>query len=95
MGYCHGGCEHLQDAMMEVVEELNAYRAIGTIEEFKALKEKAESKKPIYSEFDENELEEIIPYKATCPTCGFEFEFGTWNDEENHHCKCGQRMNWK
>lgn len=57
--------------------------------------EKAEPKKPIYGEFDENELGEIIPYKATCPTCGFEFEFGTWNDEENHHCVCGQKLDYQ
>lgn len=103
---------------------VNEYSEIGTVEDFKAIKqwksdiiedfckydvnsvdelmkrfrelnEKAEPKKPIYDEFDENELGEIIPYKATCPTCGFEFEFGTWNDEENHHCECGQRMGWE
>lgn len=117
------GIESLEIAIKSL-EEVEQYRAIGTIEEFKALKqwnsdiiesfskydvnsvdelmkrfkeltEKAEPKKPIYGEFDENELGEIIPYKATCPTCGFEFEFGTWNDEDNHHCECGQRMNWE
>ena len=52
-------------------------------------------KKPIYSDFDDNGNDEIIPYKAVCPVCGCEFEFGTWNDEENHHCKCGQNIYWK
>lgn len=52
-------------------------------------------KKPIYSDFDDNDNDEIIPYKAVCPVCGCEFEFGTWNDEENHHCKCGQKLDWK
>ena len=52
-------------------------------------------KKPIYSDFDDNDNDEIIPYKAVCPVCGCEFEFGTWNDEENHHCKCGQKINWE
>ena len=52
-------------------------------------------KKPIYIDFDDNGNDEIIPYKAVCPTCGHEFEFGTWNDEENHHCKCGQNIYWK
>ena len=56
--------------------------------------EKQIPKKPIYSEFDKNELEEIIPYKAECPFCRYEFEFGTWNDENNHHCVCGQKMDW-
>ena len=56
--------------------------------------EKQVPKKPIYSEFDDNGYDEIIPYKAECPTCGYEFEFGTWNDEENHHCICGQKIDW-
>ncbi len=75
----------------EIIEE---FEAIGTVSEFRELKEKATAKKPIYSDFDENEDEEIIPYKAVCPVCGYEFEFGTWNDEQNHHCECGQRMLW-
>lgn len=78
----------------ELGREVEAYRAIGTVSEFRELKEKETAKKPIYSDFDENEDEEIIPYKAVCPACGYEFEFGTWNDEQNHHCECGQRMLW-
>ena len=77
-----------------VYDKFFEYSKIGTVEEFKELKEKATAKKPIYSDFDENEDEEIIPYKAVCPACGYEFEFGTWNDEQNHHCECGQRMLW-
>ncbi len=79
----------------EEFEMLMKYREIGTIEEFKALKEKNTPKKPIYSNFDENELGYIIPYKAVCPICGHEFEFGTWNDEQNHHCECGQKLDWE
>ena len=67
---------------------------IEVVAEYQQLKEKATAKKPIYSDFDENEDEEIIPYKAVCPVCGHEFEFGTWNDEQNHHCECEQRMLW-
>lgn len=52
-------------------------------------------KKPIYSDFDDNGNDEIIPYKAVCPVCGHEFEFGKWNDEENHHCRCGQKIDWE
>lgn len=51
-------------------------------------------KKPIYSEFDDNGFDKIISYKAECPTCGYEFKFGTWNEEENHHCVCGQKLDW-
>ena len=43
---------------IQVLEEIQQYRAIGTIEEFKALKEKNMEKKPI-----RNDL-------CTCPSCG-------------------------
>ena len=52
-------------------------------------------REPMYSDYDDNGFDEIIPYKALCPTCGYEFEFGTWNNEENHHCVCGQRIDWE
>lgn len=50
--------------------------------------------KPIYSDYDDNGNDEIIPYKAICPICENEFEFGYWNDEYNHHCVCGQSIDW-
>lgn len=56
--------------------------------------EKQIPKRPLYDKFEDNGFDEIIPYKATCPNCGEEFEFGTWNEEENHHCVCGQCMDW-
>ena len=55
--------------------------------------EKHIPRKPIYSDYDDNGFGEIIPYTAICPICGYEFEFGTWN--ENHHCVCGQTLNWE
>lgn len=39
--------------------------------------------------------DKIIPYKAACSICGHSFEFGTWNYEDNHHCICGQKMDWE
>ena len=59
----------------------------------KALDKQIE-KKPLYSKFEENGFGKIIPYEAQCPTCGYEFEFGTFNEEENHHCVCGQKLDW-
>lgn len=84
-----------KDFMDKVIEELTEYRAIGTIGQLKALKEKSEPKKPIYSDFNNNGNDEIIPYKAICPVCGYEFNFGSWNEEENHHCRCGQAIDWQ
>ena len=83
------------DYVVKSLKKIAEYEDIGTIEEFKALKEKNEPKKPIYSDFDDNGNDEIIPYKAVCPVCEYEFEFGYWNDEYNHHCICGQAMDWE
>ena len=56
------------------------------------LLEKQIPKKPIYSDYDDNGFGDVIPYTAKCPVCGYEFDFGTWN--ENHHCICGQALDW-
>ena len=55
---------------------------------------KQKPEKPIYGNFDDNGFDEIIPFKAKCPICGNKFEFGTWNAEDNHHCICGQTIDW-
>lgn len=75
----------------------NAYIGICTCDDMKNVidaLDKQIPKKPIYSDYDDNGFDEIIPYKAMCPVCGHEFEFGYWNDYDNHHCVCGQTMDW-
>lgn len=57
--------------------------------------EKQIPRKPVYEDYDDNGFEEIIPHTAKCPICGYEFEFGTWNEFENHHCPCGQLIDWE
>ena len=57
--------------------------------------EKQIPKKPIYSNYDDNGFDEIIPYRAECPACGESVEFGKWNAEESHHCECGQAIRWE
>lgn len=72
--------------------ELGKYACIGTMEEFKALKEKEIPKKPKHSKkggynyFD-------------CPTCGacvtIEMEHGCEPDYELDRCEgCGQAIDW-
>lgn len=56
--------------------------------------EKQIPKKPIYSNYEDNGFDEIIPYRAECPACGESVEFGKWNAEESHHCDCGQAIDW-
>lgn len=67
-------CKYFNDA----VEKLAKYENIGTVEEFKALKEKAEPKKPYYSTFG----------CRHCPICkGFVLD-------THPVCKCGQKLDW-
>ena len=56
--------------------------------------EKQIPKKPIYSDYDDNGFDEIIPNEAKCPVCGYEFEFGMWNEFDNPYCYCGQAIDW-
>ena len=77
-------------------KELEQYRALGTVEELKEAREKQIPKKPIYRDFKEDdEGEKMIPHKAECQVCGYEFEFGEWNDIDNPYCKCGQKIDWE
>lgn len=71
------------DIAMSALEEIQSYRAIGTIEEFKVLKEKNEPKKPIrVSDYTLFEL-------WHCPSCTTYVAIDTCCCE-----KCGQRLNW-
>lgn len=83
--------EHLCKHCCEWNKSLRHCNTCPTDAAKKAL-EKQIPRKPIYSDYDDNGFDEIIPYTAICPICGYEFEFGTWN--ENHHCVCGQAMDW-
>jgi aerobic-type carbon monoxide dehydrogenase small subunit (CoxS/CutS family) len=60
-GTCNICCSAIPLAI-ESLEEIQQYRAIGTVEEFKALKEKSVAKKPI-----QQETTEKTHYK--CPFC--------------------------
>ena len=55
---CHN-CDHKDEYIEELETEVTEYKSIGTIEEFKALKEKNTPKKPFGGMYD-----------WTCPTCG-------------------------
>lgn len=61
---CHN-CDHKDDYIEELEAEVEEYKSIGTIEEFKALKEKNTPKKVAYQVEHEK-----------CPTCGSFHVFG-------------------
>ena len=90
-GLCHTYCDDVYRIIINALEEVQAYRAIGTVEKFKTLKEKNEPKKP-YS--DQNGLLDAKMWH--CPVCKKEV-ISDWNRElENDYChNCGQRLDWQ
>lgn len=65
----------------EALEEIQAYRAIGTVKEFKALKEKSEPKKPRWYGHH------------FCPNCN---SIVYVNGGKDIYCpKCGQKLDWE
>lgn len=60
-------CDDTYRIMHEALEEVKAYRAIGTVEEFKALKEKNEPKKATKIVKAMNAFTEWGKYE--CPCC--------------------------
>lgn len=79
--------------MKEYKSKLQEFEAIGTIDEFKALKQKATPKKPDY-EADGYADGELVYDYAKCPICEHDFEYGI-NDWECEYCSdCGQKLDW-
>ena len=76
-GVCHGSSE-VASCAEKALEELNQYRAIGTVSEFRELKEKATAKFPNYVYLDE----------PLCPYCQMILDGG------EEYCECGQKLDW-
>ena len=78
----------LNRTVSEIHSEVNKYQSIGTIEEFKALKEKAEPKKPILNNPKINEF--YIKEAKLCPAC-----HSYINNYSGDYCRdCGQKLDW-
>lgn len=72
--------------LCNLIEEIQQYRAIGTIEEFKTLKEKSVAKKISGKRFEE----------AICPRCESELFDTYWAFGGIHYCSnCGQAIDWQ
>lgn len=74
-----------KDLMDKVIEELTEYRVIGTVEEFKALKEKSVAKKVVY-------VSNIGIKTPHCPNCNIEL---TMSMHLKKFCNCGQALDWQ
>lgn len=73
---------------VEALEEVEQYRALGTVEELKEAKEKQIPKKP--QEGDDTDLWRSGTY--SCSICGFAVGFEDYKD--NYCGKCGQAIDW-
>lgn len=72
----------------KALEDIQQYRAIGTIEEFKALKENNEPKKPILNNPNINEF--YVKEAKLCPAC--HSYINNWSGD---YCRdCGQKLDW-
>lgn len=84
--------KNLNKVLLEHKDKLAPYVNIGTIEEFKALKEKSVAKKPIILDRRCENVEEVcIEWK--CPVCGL-------NVIEEPPCqeycqRCGNKLDWE
>lgn len=80
-------CAEYHEQIVEWLEELKEYQAIGTPEECRAAVEKQKAKKPIEPD------EEYGTFK--CPNCGG-LIFTEDRFETHKHCLlCGQKLDWR
>ena len=84
MGVGRSGLENEASIIAQALSELMEYQAIGTVEEFKALKDKSEPKKAKW-EFDDFTAQFGNPYR--CSNCNEEF-----GDTYNYCPNCGCDM---
>ena len=89
------------DAITQAIEVIQQYRAIGTIEEFKALKEKNEPKRLLTRE--EKYPQNYGMYSTSdrwCPCCRGLVFTGDWSVHKQNimykriRCGCGQKLDW-
>ena len=80
-GLCHTWCDDVYGIMIEALEEVQQYREIGTIEEFKALKEKNEPK-----ELAEHNFQDEV-HHYLCPACR-----SIVSCTQNYCEECGQAL---
>ncbi len=76
-----------------IFEEIQQYRALGTVEELREAMEKQRAKKPIMKPYFKDMEEEYL----CCPTCGeiLTDRLPMDNEDFYFHClSCGQKFDW-
>lgn len=77
----------------DLIQELQQYRAIGTVEECREARERQREKKPVMKPFYKDMEEEYL----CCPTCGdiLTDRIPMDNKDFYFHClNCGQKLDW-
>ncbi len=85
--------EDLVNSCVKALEEIQQYRAIGTVEECREARERQSGKKPIMKSFYEDMEEEYL----CCPACGdiLTDRIPMDNKDFYFHClNCGQKLDW-
>lgn len=105
--YGEGNCEY--DAAISALKEVQRYREIGTVEEFREAVEKRKSKKPVWKkgrsvickdyEDGHGEVEENKWADWVCPNCGWfvgeQYIPRRHNQKKSNYCsRCGQAIQW-
>ena len=100
--YVYMECENMPqqvikalDIMKDATKEIQQYRSIGTVEEFKALKEKAEPKKILYRK-------QSYGTPWLCPKCEadqtkvefFSVDGGEPKEKHSYCWNCGTKIDW-
>lgn len=80
-------CEDALQVAIKALEELQQYRAIGTVEECRAAVEKQTAKK-VKSISQVKDGDSYAGLIGRCPCCGDILE------EDTVYCDCGQRLDW-
>ena len=105
--FCRDNCIYGKDKCafdmaIQALEEIQQYRAIGTIEEFKDLKEKNEPKRLLTRE--EKYPQNYGIYSTSdrwCPYCRGLVFTGDWSVYKQNimykrtRCGCGQKLDWQ
>ena len=77
-------CEEVKEICLKALEEVQKYRAIGTVSEFRELKEKATAKKPRF-----------YAHNYHCKECGNLVGNNEFEWQRFEYCdKCGQKLDW-
>ena len=82
--------EAMQGHNVALINDLGEYQAIGTVEEFKALKEKNVAKKVVVEHIPKTSWTKEISHYL-CPCCRSIFSFGG----KPYCSKCGQKIDWE